>query len=262
MIELPLLQEAFQQHLLDPQKLQIKNSIISTKNVSAEKRLAIYAHAYKSRLVETLTITYPALLIYMGEERFNTLGNEYADVYPSTFRSIRWFGDHLSDFLQQHAVYQNYPYLAELAQIEWLMALVFDSENAQSISIETLSHISPNDWINMKLQPHPSLHRVNLSWNVVALWQALNNEEDPPAPEINETPIPWIFWRKDLMNHFCSIAEDEAWAIDAMQAGASFGEICEGLANYSQEDEHIALRAASLLKAWTLAALITHAHIP
>src|SRR3990167_6248555 len=104
----------------------------------------------------------------------------------------------------------------------------------------------------MKLQIHPSAQRLNFSWNVFPIWQALSEDQPPPDPVQQEQPIPWILWRKELTNQFCSLTADEAWAIDAMRQGIKFGEICEGLCEWI--DEHnAAIHAASLLKGWILA---------
>ena len=230
--------------------LAIQKDIISTEKVSANIRLKIYSDAYQSRLVEALASNYPILQTYLGDEHFEELSHAYINKYPSHFRSIRWFGDQLEHFLMEHPDYHTFPYLAELAKLEWTMTLTFDAADSCLVEIEDMMNLSPESWVDMRLIAHPSTRLVNFSWNVVQIWQ-----DSSQKPEKNQTPTSWIFWRKDLVNQYCSLPIDEAFALDAMLKGMTFGEICEGLCQWIDEQK-AAERAASLLKGWISSGLI------
>lgn len=249
------LQEQLQNFLLynDP---AIQQNVIGTKKVSVEKRLAIYQNAYRSRLIDALVTTYPILNIYLGEEVFAELGREYLDQYPSTFRSIRWFGDRFADYLKNHSRCSEFPIVAELAQFEWLMTLAFDAADAPCLKMDEIALIPPDAWEHMRFEAHPSAILMPMHWNTVAIWQALTDERMPEEPKEMTVPITWILWRNDLLSQFCSLSLDEAWAINAIMTGASFGEICEGVCEWIDE-EHAALHTASLLKGWITAGLIS-----
>ena len=252
---LSALQADFQGYLLDPSYQRIASSIVSTARVPAETRLAIYANAYELRLLEALVTSYPVLQAYVGHDAFDALGREYIHAYPSPYRSVRWFGDALPAFLREHVLYKDYPYLAELAHIEWTMTLVFDALDSKVLHLDDIARIPQEAWSAMRFISHPSMHCLCLAWNVVSIWQAISNDEELDAPLQNTPAIHWVFWRHGLVNHFGSLGEDEAFAIEAMAKGMSFGEICEGLCLWMDE-EQVAGRAASLLKGWVLAGLI------
>jgi len=254
MKDLLTLQNKFQEHLLHSQN-DIFNYIVSTEKVPIDIRLSIYSHAYRSRLLEALATNYPIMQVYLGHEQFEELGNAYIDRYPSHFRSIRWFGDQLENFLRENTPYSDFPYLSELAKVEWTMTLVFDAANSDVVKLEHLGSISPECWIDMRLLVHPSAHLISLSWNVVPIWQALSKDESPCELLQSDMPIPWIFWRSNLINQYCSLTNDEASALDAMLKGNTFGDVCEVLCQFVDEKE-VAMRAASLLKGWISAGLI------
>jgi hypothetical protein len=261
MNELFAIQEKFQAYLLDNNNHEIVKWVISTPSVSAERRLNFYAYAYKARLLEALATNFSVVKLFLGDEEFEKLGYAYIKAYPSHYRSIRWFGDKLVGFIQNNPVYQNYPYLVELAKIEWALTTTFDSPDSAVLSVAELAAIPPENWMSLRFIPHPSLQRINLSWNVMSIWQALSNEEAKvPAPQESAEPVPWIFWRKELLNQFCSLPENEAWAIDAMLKASTFEQICEGLCQWVNEEE-VAMHAASLLKGWILAELISGVEI-
>ncbi len=253
MTKLMELETTFQNYLLHDNPA-IFQHVIGTNKVPIDVRLEIYGHAYRARLHDALAVSYPVLQDYLGEEQFETLCLDYINDYPSPFRSIRWFGDHLPAFLQS---YEEFPYLAELAQFEWTMALVFDAADKSTIQLEHMQQIPPEQWNTLRLQTHPSIHRLTFSWNVIQIWQAINDEQTPDEPQQSSVPIEWILWRNELISQFSSLPADEAWAIDAMINNQTFGEICEGLCQWVDE-ANVGMHAASLLKGWITAGLITN----
>lgn len=254
MSDLLNLQDKFHHYLLKGH-VEFQKLIVSTEKVPAETRLAIYSNAYRFRLLEALASNYSVLSVYLGEEIFKKMAFDYIDQYPSHYRSIRWFGDQLANFLNNHHEYNEFPYLSELAQFEWSMTLVFDAADSAILQIEEIAHIPPESWINMRLRAHPSTHRINLSWNVVQIWEAILEGQSPPESVQNPSQIPWILWRRDLINRFSSLTEDEAWAIDAVLKELTFGEICEGLCQWVEEQD-AGMHAASLLKGWIQSGLL------
>ena len=253
------LENAFQDYLLHANQ-DILHHVIGTSKVPVDIRLGIYGNAYRSRLHEALMSSYSVLQDYLGYEQFETLCYAYIDAHPSHFRSIRWFGDELAAFLKTQSPYDEFPYLAELAEFEWQMAIVFDAADSDLIQLNDMQNIPPDAWMDMRLQVHPSVHRLSLSWNVVQIWQALSEEQMPENPQQSTSNVEWLLWRNELVCQFSSLSEDEAWAIDAMLNNLTFGEICEGLCQWVDE-ESAGMHAASLLKGWITAGMVTQIKI-
>lgn len=253
------LQNKFQSYLTTSDG-EINTDIEETKKVSAATRLQIYSNAYRFRLIEALESNYPILQKYLGDELFQELALLYIDAHPSTFKSIRWFGDQLQNFLREHDEYTEFPYLAELSNLEWHMTLTFDAPDRELIDMETVMQIPPENWSMMRFVLHPSLYVLDFQWNVIQIWQNLSRDEPPPEPIKYNSTIPYIFWRKDLINQYCSLPQDENYAIHSMINGSTFGEICEGLCQWVSEQD-AALRAASLLKGWISSGLISSIEI-
>jgi hypothetical protein len=259
MDKLITLQNKFQSYLMTANEV-IHSEIEGTQKVSSHTRLEIYFHAYRHRLIDALASNYPILQKYLGEQAFEELALLYIDAHPSPFRSIRWFGNQLENFLQEQVIYADYPHLTELSKLEWQMTLNFDAPDCEIINIENVMQIPTDDWPMMRFLPHPSVTVLNFQWNVVALWQQLSQDNPPPEPLQYEASIPTLFWRKDFINQYCSLPHDEHYAICAMMKGQPFGEICEGLCQWVEEEE-AALRAASLLKGWISSGLISAVEI-
>ncbi len=252
--ELRQLQENFQHYLLQ-ESVVIKNQIINTTKVPAIERLDIYREAYYLRLIDVLKQDYAALCGLMGDDEFNKLACHYIDAHPSPFRSIRWFGGQLAEFVQKTKPYSAKLILAEMAKFEWLLAEVFDERDSDIVTLEKMATIPFEKWPSMCFELHSSFRRLNFSWSVVPIWKAIKAGKKIPQAQQVDLPVDWMLWRKELEVQFCSLQADEAYMLDAIAAGENFGSICAGLCEWIDE-EKVALHAATLLKRFIVDGLI------
>jgi hypothetical protein len=247
-MELAQLQDQFQKFIVSGQ-VGINELIVSTGAVSVDTRLAIYRDAYKLRLIESLTTSFPAVQAYMGTEAFQQVCSSFIDVHPSSYRSIRWYGDVLADFFNTYYD-QQYSYIAELAEFEWKITLAFDAADDPVLQSADMSGVPPQSWAEMQFILHSSVQRLEYFWNTIPLWQALTNDQDLPDLTHNSIATSWILWRSpDYMIQFYSLSAEEAWALDALIQGLSFGQLCEGLCQWVAAEE-VGMTAASYLKNW------------
>ena len=212
-------------------------------------RLAIYRDAYRLRLIEVLGTDYEVLHAYLGDALFNALAGDYIAAHPSTFRNVRWFGGKLAQFLGTTPRYAEHPELAELAQFEWSLGQAFDSPDEVTVRFEEVAAVPPEAWADLRFRPHPSLRMMELRTNAVTIWKEIDNDGSSCAPETFPEPVAWAVWRKQHSPFFRSMEVDEAWALKALLAQASFGEICAGLCDWVAEEE-AAGRAAGMLRGW------------
>jgi hypothetical protein len=253
--DLKQLQIHFQDYLLH-QCLTVQNEVISTSKMSALKRLDIYRDGYYLRLVEALQQDYPVLHRILGDEDFDQLGRSYINVYPSPFRSVRWFGNGLSNFMQDADPYSDNPWLIEMAGFEWLLTESFDAQDSHVITLADMANIPFENWPGLRFSLHPSLRRLSLRWNIVPIWNEMKEQESFIEPVQTDAFSSWIIWRKAYEVQFCSLQNEEAYMVDAMASGQTFSAICEGLCEWVDEQE-VAVYAATLLKRFIMDELIT-----
>ncbi len=249
------LQREFQRALLAGDT-RFLSRIAETPGADSARRLTVYAEAYRLRLREALEVDYPKLRTLLGPTQFAELADTYIGRHPSRHPSLRWLGRHMAALLAQTAPWSAQPVLSEMAAFEWAQGEVFDAPEAGVVAVAEIADIAPPDWPRLHFQAHPSLRRLDLSWNVVPIWQALDQNESPAPPSAATTPQAWLLWRRQLDIHWRSLGVEERWAVDAWRRGAAFGEICEGLCEWLPP-EHVPVHAAGLLKSWVDAGLIS-----
>jgi hypothetical protein len=241
------LQNTFQQYLTaaDHDKNLLTQFSPAAKGNLAE-RLNIYYHAYRSRICEALSSQFPNLAKLLGPDDFNQLTYDFIAQYPSTHRNMRWLGDKLSEFLQGYA--PNKPLLSDMANFEWRLGLAFDSHDILPLTIKDLSTFTPEQWADFSFEWHPSVYLGKSQTNVIKIWILLEGNGSS-NPEIDIEPTTYLVWRKELVSQFKSLSALETDAITYMMQNHTFGELCDYLTAY-MDDERVLPYAAGLLSDW------------
>lgn len=256
MSRLAELQQAFQRCVLDPPTPLAQPWVRAGGCAPPERQLGAYVHAYRARLKEVLELDYPALHQALGDTAFDALAGSYLRACPSRHFSLRAFGAGLAAHLAGQRADREHPWLAELARFEWTLGLTFDAADAQPAHVADMAAVAAADWPALRLDCHPSVQRLQLSWNVPELWGALTAPEPSMPDPIAGEPVSWLIWRQELRTRFRSLQPDEAAALDALGAGADFSGLCLCLARWHEESD-VPLRAATLVKQWIAEGLIS-----
>lgn len=142
-----------------------------------------------------------------------------------------------------------------MARLEWLRGRAFDAADAAPLTVEALAALPPDEWPAMRLEFHPSVHLLELAWNVPAIWQSVSAGEPLPELESCGETVPWAIWRRDLIVYWRSLSAAEYRALSAFLAGRDFAGVCRLLCDSHAESEVPAL-AAGLLRQWVGEGLI------
>ncbi|HKQ85029.1 MAG TPA: DNA-binding domain-containing protein [Steroidobacteraceae bacterium] len=219
-----------------------------TEHFDARSRLHVYEHAFQERLIDALSVTYPALHGVLGEVKFRELTGAFVKHFPSRHFSIRHYGSELDAFIARELTGSKATVLRDLARWEWSLAAAFDAADAETLSAAQLATIDPGAWAQLRFQLAPSLQRLTLTSNAVQWWRFATQQTARPTRWRLLEPRGWAVWRSELSTFFRSLPADEAQAIDAVAAGQSFAAVCDVLSEIHGDDAPA--RAAALLQQW------------
>ncbi len=229
---------------------------LRTQGASREQRVGVYVDAYVLRLTEALRTNYPALHQLLGDDEFDRMACRYLAKHPSTNTSIRWFGKYLSGFLRAATPYANIPSIAELADFEWALRHTIDAADADILTLEALQAIDPQSWATLTFSLHPSLSILRFQWNTPQIWHALTRDEQPPEPV--PQALHWLVYRQpSLVSNWRSAMALEIAALNSIQRGASFADLCEELSLLLDDSDAIPLTAATFLRTWVEQGLVS-----
>lgn len=247
MSALAQLQRALQRHVLHAEDAE--NFVVADARASAQRRLGVYAHAYRARLREVLAKDYPGLHALAGADTFDAIAHHYVAATPSHHPNARWYGARLAAFLREHPSWTEHPEFAEMAALDWAFGLAFDARDARSVTFDELAAVAPQDWPALRFELHPSLQRLSFEHNVTAIRRALDHGEALPPLQRLDAAQPHAVWRNDFTVRHRRLSGEEAALLARIAEGACFAELCEALAD-THAAGTVAPRAATLLRTW------------
>jgi hypothetical protein len=221
-------------HRGDP---EVESLVTEQAPLSARARLSIYGSAYRIRLHQALETDHEMTAWYLGDEQFREMAETFIQGHPSTYRSLRDFGENLPEFLRRESPYSQLPVLAELAAFERRMLDVFDAPDATRANRAELQSIPADDWPDLRIRFHPSVHVHRTHTNAVSIWQALKASDTPPEP-VSNGPSAWVLWRGiDRLSQFRPLPATEYATLEAAIRGGDFADLCENLLPELPESE-------------------------
>jgi len=218
------------------------------ERLSAVDRLDVYANMYFYRLRDCLQEDFAVLYAVVGETNFHNLITDYLLVHPPAHFSLRYAGQHLPAFVRTHALAERWPYLSDLAMLEWSITEAFDAPDAVPLTAAALTDIPEARWPTLRFALSPSLRLLDLRWPVHDVWRRTQNAEELDAVKPARTLV--RVWRQDFRVFHRPIEADEHAGICALATGAPFAEVCERVAPQASNDAEGAQRAFGLLSAW------------
>jgi hypothetical protein len=223
-------------------------------------RIGIYRDAYRLRLAEALASNFPILEATLGDEGFEALAYGYIAAHPSQSPSIRWFGEHLVDWLVAHPDAVGHPALIDLARMEWALGVTFDGPDKAALTVAELVRIDPSQWPQLRFTAHPCTRMVRLEWGIEPLWKALSADRDAQTDPPEAVNHRLLVWRDGYETQWRSVEAAEAELIEACLSGESFESLC--IRASAREPEGAAERVAGLLRRWVEAGVFCAVRFP
>ncbi len=212
----------------------VEAQIAGDERLSALDRVEIYANMYFYRLRDCLVEDFRAVHAVVGPTHFHNLITDYVLACPSTHPSLRFAGRHLPSMLATHGLADQWPFLADLARLEWAMLDAFDAADARVLQESDLERIPAEGWSDLRLRLVPSARLLDLDWAVLDTWRHVDRDEAPHEPARASTAL--LVWRRGFRVLHRTVEPTERVALDQLRAEAPFGTLCERLAEAVGQD--------------------------
>jgi hypothetical protein len=142
-----------------------------TPDVDRATRLSIYGNGYFWRIIEAVGSTFSSVRNVIGADEFHDLARAYLVKYPSRFKSIDDIGGHLAVFLKKTALIKRFPFLSDLAAVEWAAHQAFFADDEPAFQPKRFKNIQPDTWLQATLRLHGSVRLLRTDWPVNELWR-------------------------------------------------------------------------------------------
>jgi uncharacterized protein (UPF0276 family) len=240
-------QQAFSSALFQPTQAGLL--LESVKAEHADHRLALYRGNLTATWEKTLTGAYPVVRQLVAEEFFGGLARVYGMQTPSDDGDLNRFGARFADFLAGFSHAADYPYLPDMARLEWALHRAHYAADADGLAPGRLAALGA-EVEAARLRLHPAASLLASNWAVVPLWLA----HQPGAvdfPEDMRAPSFGVVTRPRWQARVLALDAASHAALAMLAGGGTFGEALD--AAFALDE---AFDVAVQLQSWLEHALI------
>ena len=142
------------------------------------RRFAVYRNNVAHSLCAALGQRFPVIARLVGAEFFAALARDFLAAHPPQSPVLHEWGADFPAYLDSFAPLAAYPYMGDVARIEWARGLAFHAADAAPLAPARLSGADP---ATLRLALHPSVIVLHLATPAVSIW-AQNQPGAPPQP--------------------------------------------------------------------------------
>jgi hypothetical protein len=237
----------------------LEQVITRSHSLTAAGRLAIYSHAYFSRLQECLRAEFPVLLHALDEKLFNFFTFEYLKHYPSRSYTLNQLGENFSRYLVETRpdgdappnARESWPdFIINLATLERAFSRVFDGPGVEGRQILDANQLLALGQLSeARFLPVVCLKLLSFRYPVSQYFRAVRKGEDPPLPQPADTFLAMTRRSYAVLIH--ELTRSQYDLLSALVAGQSLNRV-DALANTTGDDSQTLFNAAlSWIEDWT-----------
>jgi hypothetical protein len=218
-------QQALQRTILEDGRLDRPDTF------AYPERLSVYADGYVARLHEALQESYELVYRVVGEERSDSLIYDYVHDSRPTSYNITNAGSRFAPFLERHPAGKLFPFLPDLARLEWAIVRAFHAKQETPFDPSQISSLSPERWETLRFTFQPAAAVISSAWPIYDLWKARKKpDEEFQIPKAQEhRPCDILIYRSSFDVLTLEISREEAALLRFLMEGATLGEACARL---------------------------------
>jgi uncharacterized protein len=186
-------------------------------------RLGVYRGNLAANWQRALANAYPVLRALVGDDFFQGLASVYGRAHPSRDPDLNRFGAALPDFLDGFAPAAGYPYLPDVARLEWLVHEAHYAPAAGDGPALALEGLDPVRFEASRARLHPALRLHASPWATPALWLAHQDGAGDMPDELRRASHALVLrrgWQVEVM----PVAAAEHAALACLVRGGTFGQ--------------------------------------
>lgn len=219
----------------------------------AAKRFALYRGNLTANWERSLGNACPVLQQLVGKEFFRALAREYGRAKPPREGDLNRFGAQFAEFLDDFTPIADYPYLPDMARLEWALHCAHYAPDARALDSTELARMGIADLDRLHLKPRAPFILLQSRWAIADLWQA-HQADGPGWPDQLERTSCCIVCRPRWRAQLLCLSVGEFQALRMLDQGMTLGAALEAADAAESEFD-----AAAALPRWLQAGLFAAA---
>ena len=118
-------------------------SLFKTGSITLENRMSVYRNNVIKSLRDAIIATYPMTGKMLGADYMKKLARLYALDHKPSQADLNLYGENFADFIADFKPLSKYPYLPDLAKLEWAMNECYFAADDTALDPAALAQQSP-----------------------------------------------------------------------------------------------------------------------
>ncbi len=190
------------------------------------KRFAVYRNNVNVGLINALEANFPALRKLLGGAAFLLVAASLARHHPPKSRLMFEYGESMEKVLSDDRVLADFPYLADVAQLERLYLQSHNEADAFALDPVVLSSLTPDALFHARFIAHPALRLLSSGFAVVSIWKASRDGLDLQGIDLSAAEYAFVT-RPELDVQVRAVSHAQFLFLRSLATGASLGEAAE-----------------------------------
>ncbi|MEN8236696.1 MAG: DNA-binding domain-containing protein [Pseudomonadota bacterium] len=178
MSSLAELQRTFHDCLRARDMEKVEPFVVSTAEITATERLAVYRGNVYVLLHEVLTETFARVQALVGKECFKALAYRFISEHPPQSGCLLEYGREFAGFVAQIPQLEDYPYLSDVARLEWLLNEAYYAEDAPEGVSVNLQAVDAEQIPLLQVQFPPATYFLQSKFPLREIWELASGERE------------------------------------------------------------------------------------
>jgi len=228
-----------------------ENAADSSISLVTQSALHVYTNNFVENGIRALSITFSTVEGFIGEDSFRMLSRRYLKHEAKTSFDWAEYGSSLPGFIAEQEALQEYPFLSEVAQLDWFIHNA-QREADKAFEAASFARLENGDTSVLRFIPAPGLQVLKFRFPVVELHRLVHDpemqlEENEPARKAllkeinlsigdainNAAPRSLILWRPEYKAQFEYVSDAEADVMQQLHEQASVDAIIETIGTHN-----------------------------
>ncbi|NEX48661.1 DUF2063 domain-containing protein [Rhodobacter sp. ETT8] len=191
--------------------------VLAQDAAEAARRFAVYRNNGAVSLSEALGSRFPVIRQLVGASFFAALARAYLETSRPRSPVLAEWGASFAAFLEHFPPLAAYPYLGDVARIEYARGRAFHAADAPPVDPRALAGADPD---RVRLGLHPSVHLLDCAYPAVSIWMR-NQPGAQPAPLESGPQTALILRDPAFQVPVRALGPGDAALLHALMAGAT-----------------------------------------
>lgn len=159
-------------------------SIFRGNEDATRGRMAYYRGNQQATALSVLSNAYPVVRALLGDEFFEALCDAYRRAHPSRDPDLHRYGAVFAGFLRTFEPVAPYPYMPEVARLEWHCHEAYYADDEAPLTVADLTALPADTIAAMRVTLTRCTRPFTSAWDAVTIWRA----HQPDGPALPDDP--------------------------------------------------------------------------